>query len=158
MTLQRELGLPFPIEDPAHEAVMNIVLTGEMLAKEGQRIFRPLGLTDSQFNVLIILKYQTDDEGITQTELGQRLLVNRSNVTGLIDRMEQAGWVSRKDMAGDRRVNKVLLTREGRSLLDKAEAVYYKRIQAVMGKLPAKDIKSICTILERLRRNLAEEE
>ena len=85
MSLQKELGLPNPLEAPGHEAVLNIVLTGELLAKEGDRLLRPFGLTDSQFNVLMLLKYQVKGGGINQTRLGQMLLVNRSNVTGLVD-------------------------------------------------------------------------
>jgi len=157
MTLQRELGLPNPISDIEHEAIMNIALTGEMLAKEGQRIFRPLGLTDSQFNVLIILKHQAEEDGITQTELGQRLLVNRSNVTGLVDRMEEAGWVRRNAVEGDRRVNKVQITKNGLQLLERAEKTYYERIHQVMDSLSQKELSLICSLLERVRTNLRED-
>lgn len=156
MSLQHELGLPNPISDSAHEAIMNIVLTGESLAKEGQRIFRPLGLTDSQFNVLIILKHQAGEEGITQTELGQRLLVNRSNVTGLVDRMEEAGWLRRTSVEGDRRVNRVQLTQVGQNLLERAEETYYARIQEVMGSLSKKDLFTLCALLEKVRAQLRE--
>jgi hypothetical protein len=87
MSLQKELGLPNPITDSAHEAIMNIVLTGEILAKEGQRIFRPLGLTDSSQRVkLLRFKRRRWDY---PTELGERC-VNRSNVTGL-----SIAWKSR---------------------------------------------------------------
>lgn len=156
MGLQQELGMPNPISDIAHEAIMNIVLTGEMLAKEGQRIFRPLGLTNSQFNVLILLKHQSNHEGITQTELGARLLVNRSNVTGLIDRMEEAGWVRRTPAPGDRRINKVLLTKEGGQLLEQAEKLYYSRIREVMGGLSKKDLNAMNELLGRVRERLYE--
>ena len=156
MGLQQELGLPYPISDTAHETIMNIALTGEMLSKEGQRIFRPMGLTDSQFNVLIILKHQADSEGITQTELGQRLLVNRSNVTGLVDRMEEAGWVKRTPVDGDRRVNKVQITKDGNRLLERAEKTYYERIQQVMGDVSKKDMAAVCSILQRIRTKLRE--
>ncbi|MBN2326031.1 MAG: MarR family transcriptional regulator [Candidatus Omnitrophica bacterium] len=154
MGLQQELGMPNPISDTAHEAIMNIVLTGEMLAKEGQRIFRPLGLTNSQFNVLILLKHQSNHEGITQTELGARLLVNRSNVTGLVDRMEEAGWVRRAPAPGDRRINKVQLTKEGSHLLGKAEILYYSRIREVMGGLSKKDLGAMNGLLGRVREKL----
>ena len=49
MGLQQELGFIEPISGSGHEAIMSIVLTGVMLAKEGDRLFRPFGLTDSQF-------------------------------------------------------------------------------------------------------------
>ncbi|MFB3789065.1 MAG: MarR family winged helix-turn-helix transcriptional regulator [bacterium] len=154
MSLQQELGLPRPITNRAHEAVMNIVLTGEMLAKEGQRLLRPFGLTDSQFNVLMLLKYQNSGAGISQTILGERLLVNRSNVTGLIDRMEQAGWVQRLADPKDRRINQVKITRAGLSVLNKAEEKYFTRIEEVIGALPAKNQTLICSLLETIRKAL----
>ncbi|HOJ58823.1 MAG TPA: MarR family transcriptional regulator [bacterium] len=154
MGLQQELGLPRPITNRAHEAVMNIVLTGEMLAKEGQRFLRPFGLTDSQFNVLMLLKYQNGGEGINQTVLGERLLVNRSNVTGLIDRLEQAGWVQRFADPSDRRVNRIKITRAGLAVLDKAEEKYFARIAEVIGVLSVKNQTLICSLLETVRQAL----
>lgn len=154
MSLQNELNFPNPFDNLPQEAVLSIVLTGNMLAKEGHRILRPLRLTDSQFNVLMLLKYQSEDGEMNQTTIGNMLLVNRSNVTGLIDRMEQAGWVHRRAVVGDRRVNQVQLTKTGRDLLEKAEAVYFTRIEEVMGKLSKKDQKLVCSLLERIRKGI----
>lgn len=154
MSLQHELGLPNPIEHPGHEAIMNIVLTGQLLAKEGDRLLRPFGLTDSQFNILMLLKYQVEGGEINQTQLGQMLLVNRSNVTGLIDRMEQAGWVERVDEAGDRRVKRIMMTAAGRKLAERAEKIYFKRIEEVMGSLSHSENRALCELLERLRAQM----
>ncbi|MBD3266643.1 hypothetical protein GF373_08235, partial [bacterium] len=84
MSLQNELGFVHPFENKAHETLLDVVYTGLVLQKEGYQILRPFGLTDSQFNVLMLLKYQTRDGAMNQTKLGDMLLVNRSNVTGLI--------------------------------------------------------------------------
>jgi DNA-binding MarR family transcriptional regulator len=154
MSLQQELGFPNPIEDLEHEAVISIVLTGQMLAKEGDRLLRPLGLTDSQFNILILLKYQVQGGEINQTQLGQMLLVNRSNVTGLVDRMEQAGWIERVGEARDRRVKRVRMTSAGRKLTDRAENVYFDRIHQVMSALTSAENRQLCQLLERLRERL----
>lgn len=154
MSLQRELNMPQPIAHPGHEAVLSIVLAGEMMAKEGDRLLRPFGLTISQFDVLMLLKYQAPEGEINQTQLGQMLLVNRSNVTGLVDRMEQAGWVERNAHGVDRRVKLVRLTATGRKLLDKAEKVYFTRIEEVIGALAPNEYKQLCTLLERLRERM----
>ena len=47
MSLQKELGLRTPLQYLGGEAVLNIVHTGSLLVKEGDRVFKPLGLTDS---------------------------------------------------------------------------------------------------------------
>jgi DNA-binding MarR family transcriptional regulator len=154
MSLKQELGLPNPIGNYAHEAVLSIFLTGMLLAKEGDRILRPFGLTDSQFNVLMLLNYQSDNGEINQTNLGQMLLVNRSNVTGLVDRMEEAGWVERTADAEDRRINRVRLTAAGREVLSRAETAYFARIEEVMGVLPTDAHARLCFMLERVRDRL----
>ena len=146
--------MPNQIELATQEAIINVVLTGAMLTKEGDRLFRPLGLTDAQFNILILLKHQSEGGRINQTQLGQMLLVNRSNVTGLVDRMEQAGWVERTAEAGDRRVKMVQLTAAGRKLLERAEKVYEQRIEELTSVLSNNEVRTICRLLERVRTQL----
>jgi DNA-binding MarR family transcriptional regulator len=154
MSLQSDLGLPNKIINSGHEAVLNIVLTAAILSKEGDRILRPIGLTDSQFNVLMLLKHQTDDGRINQTRLGRMLLVNRSNVTGLIDRMEQAGWVRRHPAPADRRVKMVSLTEKGKKLVARAEKIYLDRIVALWDHFPESAVPQLCRQLERLRQRV----
>ena len=154
MGLREELGLPNPIEHAAHEAVLNVVMTGEMLAKEATRVLRPLGLTDTQLNVLMLLKYQSADGSLSQTRLGRMMVVNRSNITGLVDRMEEAGWVSRRVSRHDRRVRDVGLTPAGRRLLKRAEDAYLGRIEEVMSGLSDNACEALCRMLERVREQL----
>ncbi|RJP30169.1 MAG: MarR family transcriptional regulator [Candidatus Omnitrophota bacterium] len=155
MSLAKELGFRHPIGQTAQEAVLNIVLTGALLSKEGDRLFRPMGLTDAQFNVLMLLKYQSENGEMNQTALGSMLLVNRSNVTGLIDRMEQAGWVKRTAQTDDRRVNLVRITAAGLEILEQAENVYFQRLEEVMSDLNDKERYQLCNALERIRAKLA---
>jgi len=150
MSLHTELGLE-PIEYLPHEAVLNIVFTGSLLSKEGDRILKEFGLTDSQFNVLMLLKYQAKDGVLNQTTLGDMLLVNRSNITGLIDRLEQAGCVKRTGDSNDRRVKWVQMTKQGRAVLDKSEEAYYKRIGEIMDDLSDAECKRLCRALESIR-------
>ena len=154
MSLEHELGLPNPLKNRPQEALLNVVLTGTLLAKEGDRLLRPLGLTDAQLNILMLLKYQSDGGKLNQTRLGRMLLVNRANVTGLVDRMEQAGWVERTPDAEDRRVKQVRLTAAGRRVLERAGKVYFARVEEVMGVLSSNEHRALCRMLERVRDHL----
>ena len=154
MGLQKELGLINPFMHKGHETVLNIVLTGTLLAKEGNRILQPFGLTDAQFNVLMLLKYQASGGRINQTNLGNMMLVNRSNITGLIDRMEKSGLVRRISDPEDRRVNHVEITDKGSRILAKANKVYYARLVEVMSVLPKKEFNLFCRTLENVRQQL----
>jgi len=154
MSLQQELGLMKPFANHYHEALLNIVITGSILSKEGQNVLHPFGLTDAQFNILMMLKYQTADGRMNQTELGNKLLVNRSNVTGLIDRMERAGLVRRIANTEDRRVNYVEVTDEGINVLKKANKAYIERVEDIMSVLSDADYSKLCKILGTVRERL----
>ena len=154
MGLQKELGLKNPFMHKGHETVLNIVLTGTLLAKEGNRVLQPFSLTDAQFNVLMLLKYQTSGGRINQTNLGNMMLVNRSNITGLIDRMEKSGLVRRISDPEDRRVNHVEITDKGSRILARANKVYYTRLEEIMSVLPKKEFNLLCRTLENVRQQL----
>lgn len=133
--------------------VVAVLSTADAFLRGSQRLFRPLGLTGAQFNVLNLLAESAD--GVSQRELGDRLLVDRSNVTGLLDRMEKTGWVRRTDHPEDRRVYLVRLTPAGRELWTKANAVYLEVVAQVTAGLPAKRMEECTELLARLEKNAA---
>ena len=156
MSLQKELNLINPFSHKSHEAMMSIIVTGVLLSKEGEKILRPFGLTDTQFNILM-LKYQTTDGKINQTQLGKMLLVNRSNITGLVDRMEKSGFVRRTADIEDRRVNYVEMTEKGRDIFERTHAIFHKRVDEVMSVLTENDHENLCAHLEAIRGYLKKE-
>lgn len=154
MGLREELGLPNEVQSEAHETVLNVLVTADLLAKEGERVARPFGLTEAQLNVLMLLKYQCPEGELDQSTLGRMLVVNRSNVTGLVDRMEQAGWVRRGPDAGDRRVKRVSLTAEGKRVLRSAERAYLRRVDEAVSGLAAHERSALRAFLGRVRDRL----
>ena len=74
MGLKEDLGFSKPIEERTHEAVLNVVVTGEMLRKEATRVLRRFGLTGAQYNVLSLLRHQSPDGSVNQTRLGRMLV------------------------------------------------------------------------------------
>jgi DNA-binding MarR family transcriptional regulator len=89
-------------------------------------ILEEIGLYRGQPPVLRHLHIQ---DGLTQTELGQRLEVSPATVTKMIQRMEKAGFVQRRQDEADQRVSRVYLTQAGRAI--KAEmAARLKTIEA----------------------------
>lgn len=155
MVLHDEVGFPRPVKHKGHETLLNIYVTATRLIKETQRLLRPFGLTDAQFDVLMMLATQSENGSLNQTELSRMLLVNRSNVTGLIDRMEQAGWVTRISDSDDRRVNLVEMTGKGSALLEKARKVYIKRVDEITSILSVEEENHLCEVLEKIRNQLS---
>lgn len=119
----------------ALELTTAVVAAADALLRESQRLFRPHGLTAAQFNVLNVLADRP--AGLSQRELSDVLVVDRSNVTGLLDRMGEAGWVRRSDDPADRRVYRITLTPAGRKLWGKVEPRYRAVALQVAGGLTA---------------------
>ena len=74
---------------------------------------RKLAVSAPQCDVLTTL---TEAEGISQQELAQRLYVTKGNISGLIDRLGEAGLVERRSINGDRRSHAIFLTPAGRKV------------------------------------------
>ena len=152
--MSEELGFPRGLSHEDHEALLNILVTGEALRKESTRLFGPLGITAPQFNVLILLLAQTEDGAMSQSDLGRMLTVNRSNVTGLVDRLERLAMVERILDNGDRRVNRVALTAKGRDIARKAQDLYLGRIHTVMKVLGRDQWNDLSANLTRIRKQM----
>lgn len=155
MALQQELGLKKGFSVLEHEAILNIYYTASRIKKQAAEFFRTFGLTDVQFNVLMLLHYQTaPEEGLSQAQLSDMMLVNRANITSLIDRMEKAGLVIRTAAANDRRYNIVKMTSRGKKLLAKAEPLYAKQVEKMMALTKSAEQKKLMTILGKIRKKL----
>jgi len=135
--------------DPGYDLTVAVMATADAFLRESHRLFRPHGLTGAQYNVLNILAAKP--EGISQRELGDLLVVDRSNVTGLLDRMGQAGWVRRTDDPSDRRAYRVVLTREGRRLWAKVRPLYLQVVQQITGSLSAAEVRASLATLRHLQ-------
>jgi DNA-binding MarR family transcriptional regulator len=110
-----------------------------MLTQMTARI-RTLGLSIPQFDLLSTL---TEQEGISQSELAEKLYVTKGNVSGLVDRLVQAGLVERRAIAGDRRSYAMHLTAEGRRLAEAGIATQRDFVACTLGKLKPEDLAEL---------------
>jgi DNA-binding MarR family transcriptional regulator len=159
MSLKEELKLKRGFQMPEHEAVLNIYYTATGLKKSADEFFKTLDLTDVQFNVLMLLAYQSPEQGgLSQMHLSEMMLVNRANITTLIDRMEKASLVLRTSVSGDRRTNIIKLTAKGKKAFEKAEPLYDRMIKQAMTGFNQAELKKIITTLEKVRANISGKE
>jgi len=158
MSLEIELCLRKPVALLAHEALLNTYYTASCLRKKAGEFLRPFGLTDVQFNLMMLLEYQSGrKEGLSQAQLSNMMLVNRANITSLIDRMEKANFVVRTPAPSDRRSNIVKLTGQGRKLLAQIEPLYTKEVKRIMAVLKQAEQKTLIALLEKIRGNISEQ-
>jgi DNA-binding MarR family transcriptional regulator len=81
---------------------------------------KPLGLTYTQYIVLLVL---WERDGISVTEIGEKLMLDNGTLSPLLKKMEQAGYIERRRSRGDDRVVEITLTEQGRALREKAKDI-----------------------------------
>lgn len=115
---------------------------------------RPWNLSSSQFNALLVLRAAGPD-GLLMGELGRRLVVTKSNVTGLADRLEREGLIARSEHR-DRRATVLRLTDKGRALLDSSRTDHAARLAELTSALTDREKRTLIRLLRKLRRALRE--
>ena len=108
--------------------MLNIYYTATAIKKDIGDFLRQFKLTDVQFNVLMLIKHHCDETGgLSQGQISRMMLVNKANITSLIDRMEK-GLLVKRTAADDRRFNIIRMTAKGKNLLEKVEPLYGKEV------------------------------
>ena len=151
MSLYKELKLKQPLASVNHEALLSLVRTSALMQKLSDRFFSQFGLTDVQFNILMILK-EHGSAGLSQQELSEHLIVTKSNVVGLIDRLEHGGYVKRMSHPSDRRFNQIVLTPKGGKLELKIEESYFTEVDKMMNALSTPQKRAVIQAMERIRQ------
>lgn len=143
-----------PTNSPRYIALLQLLHTAETLWNGSRIFFAQWDLSPSQFNILNVLV--DDEQGLTQVELSRRLIMHRSNVTGLVDRLEKRGLIARNANPDDRRVHHVVLTASGRKLLNEILPHYYRAAEQIWDKFSVKRAKELAADLETLALNVEE--
>ena len=73
----------------------------------------PYGLTPIQH---LILEALWLEDGISQKDIGMRLVLDRATLSGVVDRMSSGGWITKEQDPEDKRTLRICLTDKGRDL------------------------------------------
>jgi len=109
-------------------------------------------VTAAQLNALLILR-AAEPAGMLMGEIGRKLVVTRSNVTGLVDRLERRGLVVRADHE-DRRATVVRLTPAGAGLLESIVPAHARMLADLTACLTDRQKQTLIRLLTTLRRGL----
>lgn len=129
-------------------ALLQLLRTADRIWNTSRLFFERWDLSPSQFNVLNLLQDYPD--GLSQIELSRQLIMHRSNVTGLVDRLEKRGLVQRQDLATDRRAYRVVLTKPGAELLREISPHYHRRADEVWESMSPERISQLTADLKHL--------
>ena len=91
---------------------------------------------------------------MTQVEISESLLVNRSNITGLVDRLEKNGYVSRVHDLKDRRINRIKIREKAKKIIRSLQEPYLKAIAETCRSLNKDELRTLDFLLEKIKNNL----
>ena len=95
---------------------------------------RGLGLTPPQFDIIATLG---NTSGMTATELGDKTLITKGTLTGVVDRLATRGWVERVAHESDGRCQIIRLTQSGEALFAKVFPAHLAHMNACFAGVPA---------------------
>lgn len=101
------------------------------------------------------LKVLAEDDGITQSDLAERLSVARPTVTVMLQKMEKAGLIERRSDEQDQRYTRIYLTKAGWELHEEMRRELDEMILDVVGPLSEKDQTELLRLLGALNDNIA---
>jgi DNA-binding MarR family transcriptional regulator len=138
--------------DPGHLAAWRALLethaaVTELLARE---LVAERGLPLSRYDVLLNLA-EAPGGRLRMQELSESVLLSKSGLSRLVDRMEEAGLVRRERCEDDRRGWFTVLTEQGRSALRRAAPIHLRGIQEHFARhLDGEEARVLATALARV--------
>ncbi len=144
--------LPVKFKNQKNEAIASLYWTALLLKKISKTFLSPFLSSDAQFNILILLK--DNQSPMTQKDLSEKLIVDKSNITGLIDRMEKLKLLKRTPHREDSRSYIIQLTPKGMNLAKKMDSLYMEKINEVMSHFTEEEIQTYIRLNEKIREGL----
>jgi len=148
--LQTELRQRKPFQSAAHEAVVGLMRTADLIRRHATAVVEPHGITLQQFNVLRILR-GAGDAGLPTLEVAERMIEQTPGVTRLLDRLESKELVRRQRCPKDRRQHLCWITAKGLALLEKIDMLATRAPEESMKGLRHKDRVTFIRLMDAIR-------
>lgn len=113
---------------------------------------RTLGLTSSQFDIIATLG---NTEGMNFKDLGEKTLITKGTLTGVVDRLEAKALVRRVASTSDGRSQMVELTRSGKKMFCKIFPAHISQLEQVFTSFSKKNMGEIQVVLHQLHQAFA---
>ena len=130
----------------ALDLVLDAFRLANVLGQVGNRLAGRYGLTAQQWLALTSIGV-AGEAGVTPTEIGKTALVSPQNVTGLLDRLERAGYVQRKSDGADRRSYRVHLSEKGEHVFQALNPLGAGWAQKAIAEMSAENIITLHSLL-----------
>lgn len=152
--LKEEIKQTRPFSGIEQEALLNIHRTSGYVAHVLQQMLKKHGLTDSQYNVLRILR-GAGPEGLRCAEIGDRMISRDPDITRLLARLQSQRLIERRRDARDRRVVYSRISVEGLQVLKELDPAVEESSKSLLRHMNAEQIHMLIHLLEEVRRGAA---
>lgn len=152
--LQAELKQKAPFSSVEQEAYLSLMRTADQLQTQIEGWLKKFGLTGTQYNALRILR-GAGAEGLPCREIGERMITHDPDITRLLNRLEDRGFVERVRDKRDRRVIYGMITAAGQKLLREMDVPIEKYGREMLRHVGQEKLKTLIDLLELVRSGKA---
>jgi len=153
-TLQEDLRQTKPFSSLQQEAYLSVVRTTSALIDRVEDLLKPYGITATQYNVLRILR-GAGEGGLCRNALRDRMLTRMPDMTRLLDRMEEAGLVTRSREREDRRMVLTQIAPRGQELLSELDRPMSELHRDQLARLTDEQLRTLIDLLTAIREGNA---
>lgn len=126
-----------------------LVVTYQSFERYSSEHMKSLGITMTQFDIIATLGNQPP---MSCKLLGEKTLVTKGTMTGVLERLEEKGFIRRELNAEDARSQLISLTKKGQQLFEKIFPEHMNHLQKAFGKLSKKELEDLAVSLEKLNK------
>jgi DNA-binding MarR family transcriptional regulator len=142
---------PSQSPDPTSAIIADFRATlSQWKCASSERLLR-LGVSMAQLHILFSIQRAGE---MTMSRLADLLNVSLSNATGLVDRLEERGYVERHRITTDRRIVLVRVTPAGEEMLREVDALSDDLLRSVLGRLSSQQLRGVAHAMTALREGL----
>jgi len=131
------------------KVVVNLIFTAGWLAGKQEHIFKPFGITTSQYNILRILRGQ-GDKSLSGAEIKARMLERNSDISRMLDRLAKKDLIVRSQCPNDKRATDVRIAPPGLKVLKAIDATIDNAEKEIIN-LSQKESKLLSDLLDKAR-------
>jgi len=141
---------------PERDLVAGVIQLSNLLMRHMAPVFERAGVTPQQWAIVTALAVA--EQPLTLAGLARVMLVSKQNMTGMVARLEQLGLVERQGDPQDLRSSRLMLTRRGRSTVEKLRPAYEEWRRELGGEIPERELAAVTRTVDRLIERLQREE
>lgn len=140
----------------SNKTIIELQKASEILEEIHNSFFNRYGISNTKFNLLVILYNSKDRDGMILSEIGEQMLVTKANITGLVDRLEKQGYVRRCKHENDRRKIMASITDKGKEFMENVIEDYKQWSKDIMTILDDDEKAQMINLLKKIQKGLIE--